>query len=151
MLEDNSIRIDILLDSYASASEIDAVEAVAREEGILGSVQANLSSRFIGESQWVIYLSVPIGIIFYKFFGTIGEEAGKDAYQGIRRLISRLFGARRNTNGCVELRDDNTRTHIILTGDLPEEAYSQLAYKGLRQLKGGYWTWDSKLKEWRRL
>ena len=71
--------------------------------------------------------------------------------KGIQPLTSRLFGARRNSNGSVELWDDNTRTHVILTADLPEEAYAQLALKGLGQMQGGYWTWDSKLKEWKRL
>ena len=92
-----------------------------------------------------------LGVFFSAFFSTVGKEAGRDAYKGIRRLTSRLFGARRNSNGSVELWDDNARTHIILIADLPEEAYEQLAQEGLEQLKGGYWTWDSNLKEWRRL
>ena len=150
MLEDNGMKVDILLDLDASASEVAAVKAIAREEGIHGSVQATWSSRGL-ESPWVICLLAPVGIFFSAFFSTVGKEAGKDAYQGIRRLTSRLFGARRNSNGSVELWDDNTRTHVILTADLPEEAYAQLALKGLRQMQGGYWTWDSKLKEWKRL
>ena len=151
MLEDNGMNIDILLDSDASASEVAAVKVVAREEDIHGSVQATWSSRGLEESPWVICLLAPVGVFFYAFFSTVGKEAGSDAYQGIRRLTSRLFAARRNSNGCVELWDDDTGTHIILTADLPEEAYSQLAQKDLRQLKGGYWTWDSDLKEWMRL
>ena len=150
MLEDNGMKVDILLDLDASASEVAAVKAIAREEGIHGSVQATWSSRGLG-SPWVICLLAPVGIFFSAFFSTVGKEAGKDAYQGIRRLTSRLFGARRNSNGSVELWDDNTRTHVILTADLPEEAYAQLALKGLGQMQGGYWTWDSKLKEWKRL
>ena len=150
MLEDNGMKVDILLDLDASASEVAAVKAIAREEGIHGSVQATWSSRGL-ESPWVICLLAPVGIFFSAFFSTVGKEAGKDAYQGIRRLTSRLFGARRNSNGSVELWDDNTRTHVILTADLPEEAYAQLALKGLGQMQGGYWTWDSKLKEWKRL
>ena len=74
----------------------------------------------------VIYLLAPIGGFFSAFFSTVGKEAGKDAYQGIRRLLSRLFGARRNSNGSVELWDDHARTHIILTANLPEEAYAKL-------------------------
>ena len=151
MLEGSEVNIDILLESDASDSEVAAVKAVAREEGIHGSVQTTWSSRGLEESPWVICLLAPFGVFFSAFFSTVGKEAGRDAYRGIRRLTSRLFGARRNSNGSVELWDDNTRTHIILTADLPEEAYAQLAQKGLEQLKGGYWTWDSNLKEWRRL
>ena len=145
------MSIDILLDSDASASEMASVVDVAREEGIHGSVEATLSSRSSGEIPWSIFLLAPVGVFFYKFFAAVGEEAGKDAYQGIRRLISRLFGARHNSNGSVVLLDDSTKTHIILSADLPEEAYKQLSQKGLAQLKGGYWTWDSNLEEWSRL
>ena len=151
MLEDNGMNIDILLDSDASDSEVSAVKAVVREEGIQGSIQASWSSRGLEESPWVICLLAPAGIFFSAFFSTVGKEAGKDAYQGLRRLISKLFGARRNSNGCVELWDENTRTHIILTAGLPEEAYTQFAQKGLEQIKGGYWTWDSSRMEWSRL
>ena len=144
------MNINILLDSDASASEAATVEAVAREEGIHGSVQPTWSVRGL-ESPWAICLMVPIGVFFSAFLSVVGKEAGKDAYAGIRRLASRLFGARRNTNGSVEFWDDKTKTHIILTADLPEEAYAQLAQKGVEQLTGGYWTWDSKVNEWKRL
>ena len=141
------MNIDILLDSNASPSEVAAVEAIVREEGLHGSIEAGWSSRGLEQDPWVIFLLFPIGI-FVKGFLT---DAGKDAYQGIRRLTSRLFGARRNSNGCVEVWDDHTSTHIILTSNLPEEAYTQLAQIGLEQLRGGYWTWDSDSKEWTRL
>ena len=151
MQEGNIKNMDILLDSDASLSEITAIKDVATKEGIHGSVEATLSSRSLEISPWVIILLAPIGVFFSSFFSTIGKEAGRETYQGLRRLISRLFDARRNSNGSVELSDDKTRTHIILTVDLPEKAYTQLTQKGLGQLKGGYWTWDSKLKTWNRL
>ena len=87
MLEDNGMKVDILLDLDASASEVAAVKAIAREEGIHGSVQATWSSRGL-ESPWGICLLAPVGIFFSAFFSTVGKEAGKDAYQGIRRLTS---------------------------------------------------------------
>ena len=145
--EDETMNIDILLDSDASASEVVTVAAVAREEGIQGSVQPAWSSRGLEESPWVICLLMPVGVFLSAFL----SAAGKDAYAGIRRLISRLFGARRNTNGSVEFWDDKTKTHIILSADLSEEAYAQLAQKGVEQLMGGYWTWDSGVSEWKRL
>ena len=145
------MNIDILLDSGASDSEVAAVMDVAREEGINGSVEATLSGRSSGEFPWTIILLASIGSFFSAFFAAVGTGAGRDAYQGIRRLTARLFGARRNLNGSVVLSDDNTRTHIVLIADLPEEAYRQLAQKGLGQLLGGYWTWNPDLKEWKRL
>ena len=149
------MNIDIILDSDASDSEVEAVKAVLREEGINGSVKGTLESRSLGEDPWVIILYIQVAYFlkgFTKGFATtLGEEAARDVYQGLRRVVSRLSRIRGKSNGCVELCDDNTRTHVILTPDLPEEAYKQLAQKSVEQLKGGYWTWDSNLKEWRRI
>ena len=145
------MNIDINLDSTASDSEVAAVKAVLREEGIHGSVEASLGRRGLGEFAWAIIIFVPIEAFLVRFFATLGKEAGRDAYQGLRRVVSRLFGARRNSNGSVVLSDDDTGTTIVFSADLPEEAYTQLAQKSLEQLKGGYWTWDSNLKEWERM
>ena len=145
------MNIDILLDSTASDSEIAAVKAIVLEEGIEGSIEASWSSRGEGEFPWIICLTAPVATFLSAFFATIGKKAGEDAYQLIRRLVAKLFDARRNRNGAIELWDQDTRTHIILTDDLPCEAYAQLAQKGLDQIKGGYWTWDSELKEWQRI
>ena len=138
------MNIDILLDSDANDAEVAAVKAVLAEEGINGSIEATWSIRGLGEYPWVIFLLVALRP-FYKSFLS---EAGKDAYQGLRRLICKLFRARRDSNGTIEVCDDNTETHIFLADDLPEEAYRQLTQKGLEQLKGGYWIWDSNLEEW---
>ena len=144
----DQLIIDILLDSDASDSEVAAVMDVAREEGIESSVQANYFRKSLGELPWVIFLSVQVGVFFSAFLKAAGQEAGRDAYLGIRRLVSRLYNARRNSNGSVVLLDDNTRTHITLNADLPEEAYKQLAQIDPEQLKGGYWTWDFDQKKW---
>ena len=87
------MNIEILLDSDASAAEMAAIKAVASEEGIHGYVNATWSSRGLGDSPWVICLLVPIVIFFNAFISTVGKEAGRDAYQGLHRLITKLFRA----------------------------------------------------------
>ena len=145
------MKVDVLLDSGASAAEVTAVTDVLRDEGMEGSVEAALSRRGAGELPWVIILLAPVAVFLSAFLKGIGQEAGRDTYHGLRQLISRLFGARRNANGSVSLSDEDTRTEIVLVDDLPEEAYRQLADKSLEELKGGYWTWDPKLGRWSRL
>ena len=145
------MKVDVLLDSGASAAEVTAVTDVLRNDGMEGSVEAALSSRGVGEFPWVIILLGPVAVFFSAFLTGFGQEAGRDTYQGLRRLVSSLFRARRSSNGSVTLLDENTRTHIVLTADLPEESYRQLAEMSLEQLKGGYWTWDPKLDRWSRL
>lgn len=151
VLQDCRNNIDILLDAQASDSEVGAVKAAAREEGIHGSVEAAWSSRGLGESPWIIILLMPLVFFLNNFLSGAASEAGKDAYQAIRRLVSMLFAARSNSNGCVEFWDEGTGTHIILPANLPVEAYVQLRQKGLEGLKRGFWTWDPDKKEWTRL
>lgn len=143
--------VQIVLNSDATAAEIAAVRAVAQEEGLRGPIEATWSSRGFEQFPWILCLLVPLGLFFSQFFSGMGQEAGKDAYREIRRLIARLYGARRDSNGCVEMWDKDTKTHIILTADLPEEAYAKLGKIGFSQLKGGYWTWDPGLGEWNRM
>ncbi len=145
------MKVDVLLDSGASAAEITAVTDVLRDEGMEGSVKAAFSRRGADELPWVIFLMGSVAVFFTAFLKGFGQEAGRDTYQGLRRLISRLFRARRNSNGSVTLSDEDTRTEIVLVDGLPEEAYRQLAEKNLEELKGGYWTWDPKLGTWSRL
>ena len=146
MNEDCEMKIDILLDSDASATEVSAIEEIARQEGIHGSIQATYSQRSWGEVPWVVFLLASINLFFAAFIA----EAGKDSYQGIRRLVSRLFKARRNSHGNIVVSDDDSGTTIVLSEDLPGEAYTQLAQKGLQQIRGGYWTWDAKANTWNR-
>ena len=138
--------IEIFLDTSATDSEINAVVEAARTEGIRGSVQAVVERRGLGELPWLVVLSAPISVFVSAFFAA----AGNDAYGGLRRLVSRLFRARRNSNGCVELEDNDSGTYIILTDDLPVEAYQHLAKIGLERLKGGYWVWESEHHKWKR-
>ena len=145
------MNIEVILDSNASDSEIEAVKAVLREEGIHGSVEASLGGRGQGEFPWVIMLLMPVASFLHGFASAFGKEAGRDAYQALRRWVSRFFAARRNSNGNVVLLDDDTATTIVFSADLPKEAYEQLTQKNLEQLKGGYWTWDSNLEKWERM
>ena len=117
--------VQIVLNSDATAAEIAAVRAVAQEEGLRGPIEATWSSRGFGEFPWILCLIAPLGVFFSAFLSGMGQEAGKDAYREIRRLIARLYGARSGSNGCVEMWDEHTKTHIILAADLPEEAYAK--------------------------
>ena len=104
------MNVDILLNSDARASEVAAVKKVAREEGFCGSVQAVYASRGLGDFPWVIILLVPLSLFFKAYLEEIGKAAGRDTYQGFRRLVARLFDARGNSNGSVSIEDKQTST-----------------------------------------
>ena len=145
----HELNIDILLEMEAPSQEVADVEEVARREGIRGSVRPSLIRLSQGELPWVVILLDPVAILFSAFLKGAGQEAGRDAYKRLKSLVSRLYNARRNRNGSVTVEDFETSTYIVLSDDLPEEAYRQLAELGLEQLKGGYWVWDYERNQWR--
>ena len=146
----NELSIDILLDMEALPQEVVAVKEIAEEEGIRGSVRAAFFRKSLGDLPWVIYLLVPVLVFCSAFLKGAGQEAGRDAYQGLRKFISRLYSARRDRNGSVVVRDSDTFTHIVFQDDLPEEACRQLAQIGQERLEGGYWVWDFEQGRWNR-
>ena len=146
----NELNIDIVLDMEALPQEVAAVKEVAEEEGIRGSVRATFFRKSLGDLPWAIYLLVPVLVFCSAFLKGSGQEAGRDAYQALRQLISRLYNARRDRKGSVVVRDSDTFTHIVFQDDLPEEAYRQLAQIGQERLEGGYWVWDFEQGRWNR-
>ena len=146
--EENTLNIEILLDAEALPHEVAAVEEVAQEEGLRAPVSASFFRNSLGDLPWVIFLLAPVSVFFSAFLTGVGQEAGRDAYQAVRRLVSQLYGARRDGQGGVAFWDSNTFTHVVLLPDLPEEAYGQLTQIGSEQLEGGYWVWDFEKKRW---
>lgn len=71
----------------------------------------------------------------------IGDEERNEAIARAERLTPKH-------NGVIEIYDPITRTHIILTDNLPDEAYEQLAQMGPELLQGGYWVWNDEAREW---
>ena len=58
-----------------------------------------------------------------------GDEAGRDGWKGLKRLITGLYEARRASRapqGGVTLKDSEPRVEIQLPPDLPDEAYRRL-------------------------
>ncbi|MCY3801559.1 MAG: hypothetical protein OXG46_08255 [Chloroflexi bacterium] len=146
--QDDELNIEIVLDAEALPREVAAIEEIARDEGIRGPVSATLFHKSLDELPWAIYLLAPVSLFFSAFLTRVGNEAGRDAYQAVRRLVCRLCAARRNKRGSLTVRDSDTFTHIALRPDLPEEAYRQLSQMGPEQLEGGYWMWDFEKNQW---
>ena len=144
----NELNIDIVLEMGASPDEVADVEEVLRKEGIRGTVRASHIRLSVGELPWVIFLSASFFVFYVEFLRGAGQEAGRDAWKGLRKLVSHLYGARRNKRGSITIRTTDKLTIISLQDDLPEEAYKQLAQIASDRLKGGNWIWDSDQNRW---
>ena len=135
-----------ILDADATPEEIAAVTKVVLQEGLPGQVEASLQEKNLGESPWVILILAHVAFFLKPFL----EEAGRHSYHDLRRLVSRLFAARREGQGHIELmqRERDFPTTIAFGRDMPEEAFKQLLDLGLENIVDKYWVWDPSQGRW---
>ena len=148
VLERPSTQVEWVVDASASADEVAAVSQIAHEEGLPGRVNPTLSYKSVGDVPWWVILLVFANFTFFKGFL---NEAGRDSYQGLRRLISRLFNARRDAQGTVRIKVAKQITTIQFTADLPEQAFTMLAKIDLDTLENDFLYWDADQGRWRHL
>ena len=142
MAERLSIDVEWVLDEDASSDEVAAVQQIALEAGLSGPVTATYGRRSIEELGWIILIQTPVFFFLKSFF----EEAGRDSYRGLLKLVSDLRATRQKEQGHVEISDSRT-TIVISSPDLPEEAFKQLADL-LENIEGKYLVWDPDQKSW---
>jgi hypothetical protein len=141
--------VDVSLEAEASANEIAAVAAAFAEAGIPAEVKADFERRGAGGNYpWLVVVSVPAA----AFFTTLANEAGKDAYKVLKRLVGRIHEARKASSkakGSLTLVDEATGTWIALPPGLPDEAWRLLPEAQLTELPSGSLRWDPETLQWR--
>ena len=145
MAERSSLDVEWLLDRDASSDEVDAVTRIVLEEGFPGPVRAAVSQKGLEDEPWTIVALTTVALFLKGFF----EEAGRTGYHDLRRLVSRLVGARRKGRGLMEISDRDSLTTIVFPPDLPEEAFKQFVGLGLENIEGKYWMWDPEDQCWK--
>ncbi len=149
------MQVEITLDALADKGEISAVAEVVESLGLQCKSQETLHTRAeVSIPTWLIVLGGSVSLLLAPFLQGFGSEAGKQAWQNMRDVVAKFSATRKQQAGCLELMDYDTRTHLILSHDLPDEAFKQLV--GLiendpNQLRGGYWTWDDAEQRWNSL
>ena len=146
--EDSVPSLNVVLESEALPCDVNAVEDVVRDAGISAIVKPTFLRMSAGELPWVIFLLTPVWVFFAAFLKAAGQEAGREAYQLMRRFIAQLYQARRSANGSIALWHPDTHSQISLEPDLPDEAYRQLTQMGPELLEGSHWTWDHGQNQW---
>jgi hypothetical protein len=141
-------HVNAHLDREASPSEVDAVKAAFDEFGVDATVTADLERKGLGDYPWVIYLSMPAGLFLSGFL----NAAGKDAYEQLKRLVSRLYEARataRVPRGGVTIIDGDTREWIQVKDNLPARAWQRLFEMKIERTESGVLAWDPSTETWR--
>ena len=110
MSERSSIAVEWVLDEEASSDEVAAIAQIALEEGLPGQVTASYGRRSAEVMDAITVILVPSVIAFLK--GFLGE-AGRSAYKGLRRLVSRLDAARWKGPGHVEISDRGSLGGVV--------------------------------------
>jgi hypothetical protein len=132
---------EISMDEEASPAEVEAVAAVFAEAGFNGPVSANVGRRSLGDLPYVVYLSATPAVFFKGFL----EAAGKDGYESLKGLVLKVTEARKGRDGSIVVEDRQSRedsTVLVLSADLPDEAFVALEDLDLEALKGTYLVWD---------
>lgn len=131
----------VSMDVEASPAEVEAVTKLFRREGFDGPVSADVERRSLGELPFVVYVSAPV----VAFLTAFAAEAGKDAYEALKHFVRDIRSARGNKNGSIVVQDRESRldsTVLVLSGDLPDEAFDALKSLDLEAMKGAYLVWD---------
>ncbi len=123
-------RLEVMLESECSPAEVSAVTEVFEVAGIPADVSATYARRSAALLAWVIIIGVsyPAWTFIKAALQGAGDEAGREGWRALMRLVKELYEARSNSRapeGRVTITTSEVR-EIQLPPDLPEKAYRQL-------------------------
>jgi hypothetical protein len=132
----------------AGEQELEAVASELRSVGLeFGEIETG-PERFTGIEETLLLAIVVTSL--HGFLTGLADEAGKDAYTSLKRLVGRLAaGAHREKSSVVVLQDQRTRARADLTPQLEDAAYRALFDLDFDALEDGMLLWDSTAKGWR--
>jgi hypothetical protein len=126
-------------------------QAILEAFGALGvAVRARIvpARRGAGELQWLLLAVIPL----QAFLSTLGSTFAGEASQGLKRLVGRVLGARRETASpppVLVLQDAATRLQVVLEVGLPSDAYEALISLDLSEFHKGPLHYDRRRSAWR--
>jgi len=134
-----SLAEAVVIEYDVPDGRVEAVERALREAGIEATVDASYESRALGSLIWLVY--VPLGTGLVAFFKAIGEQAGTDAWEAMKQLVTNLLAARvDDREGHIRIRADDYND-VYVFGELPEEAYRALFDLDWSGLRAGSLVW----------
>jgi hypothetical protein len=147
-MQDPDLQVQI--DKWATAEEVRAVREAFRRAGF----EVNVNAGIIDLSQqltWMIIASIPPSAFLTSYFASAGADAWK-ATKGLSeqviRLVKDLKEARGGDgDGTIELQDGG-RPWLLLTSDMPDEAFRQLETIDWSAAKSGQLKWDVRGRCW---
>lgn len=143
-------KLQVRIDKWASPGEVQAVEEAFRRAGLEVSVRASvieLSEQFT----WIVIASIPASAFLSQYFAAAGADAwsaSKRLPDQLRQLVRDLKDARGgDQEGKIEL-EDAGRPWLLLSSDLPDEAFRQLESIDQSVVQGGSLRWHYQDQCW---
>ena len=90
------MTVEVSLEAEASAADRAAVAGVFESVGIRADVQATYIRRSADLLPWLIVIAVAVRFL-WAAVGGAGDEAGRDAWKGLKWLVAGLYEARRSS------------------------------------------------------
>ena len=148
------MTVEVILESEVTDVERAAVAQVFESAGIPADVEGAYIRRSADLLPWIIEITVAATATRFMWaaVGGAGDEAGRDAWKGLKMLITGLYEARRASRapqGGVSLRDSTSEIEIQLPPDLPDAAYRRLCeIENLTAPLSGILRWDNDQQDW---
>lgn len=145
------IAVNVILEADPTDDELAAVTASFREAGFDPRVSSDPRAKGAGgDYPWMVIISVPVGL----FIKALVEEAGKDAYKHLERLVKRLYDARKAskfTHGSVLIEDTDTSASATLQPEVSEEVWQALAEVSFEGLPEATYRRNPETGDWQEL
>ena len=149
-------KIEVWLGPGASNEHARNVSEIFESEGIPVEVRKEDAYPPIGDGAGFAILVALIGTGVTPFLAGYFSAAGKDAWEGTKRLLRKLKDdhMRRypseppTAEGQITLKDVKHRIQLTLRTDLPDEAYEQLSDLDISDQEDRSYWWDEEKGEW---
>lgn len=141
--------VEVILESEATDTDQAAVAEVFESEGIRAEVNAAFVRRSADVLPWLIEIEKGAKYLAVALAGGLLAAPGADGWAAVKRLVGRLYEARKGSPGNVVVRDPGTNTEIPLEPDLPDEAYQRLLeIESPQAPQSGILRWDRERRQW---
>jgi hypothetical protein len=148
-----ALILNVSVDAGVSADEVHAIEEAFRRAGLEADVKPSLI-ELSQASTWIVMISAAPT----TFLSAYAAAAGTDAWGATKRGYGRLMQLVRDLRtasgghgvGRIEL-EERGRAWLLLTSDLPEEAFRQLEDVNWTAAQTGVLKWDEHRQCWMHL
>lgn len=144
------LTLNVSVDAGVSADEVHAIEEAFRGAGLEANVQPSLI-ELSQATTWIVMISVAPTAFLSAYAAAAGANAWgatKDGYGRLMQLVRDLKTASGgHGDGRIEL-EEKGRAWLLLTSDLPDEAFRQLEDIDWTVAQSGTLRWDEHRQCW---